>query len=296
MSKKIALLVGNGRYAVDLHRRLRKESEVAALAIALFPREYSIFSDFGIDEWIDIFKPSDLAMYLHENGVTHVVFGGDFRQDSLAELWTKYSRHSHGDADSVDPMLAEVERRITARASPSYIINLVGSAVRRCNGDGRPAIIPIAASSLLPELRPGIGILAHSGKLANWSVEDIEKYIEPIILKARRELSNQPWPNARQAFLFDDGELAHQNQGGTDLLLGEAAGKPRPNGIRTLIKVCPEDHDHDWDPPVVGCQTLDGALNAYVDLVVIESKNGILFGRDTCIKTCQEIGITLFGV
>jgi len=278
MKRKVALLLGNGLYAIDLHRRIYKAG--ADLAVALYPEGRSIFARGDMDECIDIFDRSKIKGFLEENDVTHVVFGGDFRQEVLEVIARERN-------------LGDVIVQMRA-ASPSVLVNQLGAELSTPDARGI-CIQPIAASKFLTDLKPDKGWIVRSGEFSNWRASEIERHVEKLRQRAIAEYNLQPWNHTRQAFLFDGEELSFQHQGGTDALLLAAAESPRPLAIRTLVKLCPPKCDPNWDPPVIGPRTFGLAVNAFVNLAIVDAESGILFDRDDTIRQCNGVGISMYG-
>jgi DUF1009 family protein len=277
--RKIALLLGNGRYALYLHQRLKQQAHVASLTYSLLPIGLSVFADADIDAWLDILDPGTVRAYLDRQSVTNVVFGGDFSQGHFEQTTAILSGASLSD---------EVPTPLAAH------LRLLSETVLG-TGSSKSKIEPIIASKLLPDLKPGSGIIVSAGRLSKMSEKDIVSHVRGIVRQARERLTRQPVQGARQAMLFDGEDLAQIGYSGTDVMLRSAAKAPRPHAIRTLVNLGSSGADNQWDPPVVGQQTLEAALNAYVDLAIVEADLGILFQREATIRLCREAGIMLFG-
>jgi DUF1009 family protein len=278
MNKKTALLLGNGRYALDLHRRLyRKEAQIA---VALYPEQRSVLAREDINEFIDIFERDRIAEYLKANGVTHVVFGGDFRQKVLEIIARE---HADGPLVGVDG------------SHPSALVSLLGAVVLATGADGKKALTPISPSALLTDLCPGQGWIAQNGPMLEWSDERIKAHVEALRSKVLELCSAQSLHHTRQAFLFDGEQLFLAGKAGTDALLMDAAASSRPKELRTLIKLCPTECNPNWDPPVIGPRTFELAVDAFVNLAVVDGTSGILFDRTITLPMCKEVGISLYG-
>ncbi len=278
MKKKVALLLGNGHYATDLHRKLYNNG--ADLAVSLYTEGRTIFDRADLDECFDIFDRKKIRNYLEANGVTHVVFGGDFRQEVLEVIARERN---------LDDVVIELRA-----SSPSVLVNRLGDELATPDAAGK-SIKPIAASKLLSDLSPGTGWITRNGVFLNWTDAQIKKHVAILREKAMAEYRAQPWHHTRQAFLFDGEELSFQDQRGTDALLLAAAMSPRPGAIRALVKLCPEECNPNWDPPVIGPRTFGLAINAFVHLAIVDAKSGILFERGETLRKCNDVRISMYG-
>ena len=71
MQRRVALILGNGKYAIALHQRLRG-TNVAALSVALFPHGDAAVPN--ADHCVDLLSPSQVIERLNSPGITHVVW------------------------------------------------------------------------------------------------------------------------------------------------------------------------------------------------------------------------------
>ena len=83
MQPRIALLLGNGRYALELQQRLRPS--VAVSTIALFPHGDTAVTN--ADHCVDLLSPTQVLRHLQEDKISQVIFGGNF---NLAQMWAKW--------------------------------------------------------------------------------------------------------------------------------------------------------------------------------------------------------------
>lgn len=284
MTRKIALLLGNGNYAAFLQRRLRHESDIACMTISLFPHGMATVVDDQVDMLGGLFRPTACIRQLRRAGITHVVLGGDVR---LAGLGMR-ERLEVGARAFADPILRDMVFCLL-RGSATAALNVFSKAIASRD------IEPLHAAEVLPELKVPEGLIVRHGALARWPRDKLDAHVARLTAKARSELQQQPFGNVRQALLFDKNKIRLREARGTDLLLIRAASEAKHRMPRTLVKLCPSAMDHRMDPPVVGLKTFELAAAAGVDLAILDVNHGILAERDEVLKCCETHGISLFG-
>lgn len=284
MQPRVALILGNGKYALALQRRLRCESDVAALSIALFPHGDTAVTT--ADHCVDLLSPTKVLRLLQDNQITHVIFGGNFNLAHISATWQ--TRPFHSLRSAADPRVYQL--MFSLRRGVSFALTQFCNILRE-NG-----FAPTLASDYLDDLKPGMGAVIAAGRLAAMSSDEILSLTTRPAVQAVQELGSQPWRHVRQALLFDGEGLVLREATGTDALLSKAKILPKTNAPRTMMKLCPPNFDYRMDPPVVGPRTFELAAAAGVDLVVLEGAKGILFDRERVGEICRQAGITIFGL
>jgi len=282
MQPRVALLLGNGKYALHLQTHLRPS--VAATTIALFPHGDTAVTN--ADHCVELLSPTRVLNYLQQEEIKQVIFGGNF---DLAQMWSKWQSN---------PL-----QSLRSTADPHFY-GIMFSLLRKRPGaalEGFQKVLrahgyePVAASNYLPDLKPGAGLTISAGTMATRPARDLDVLATRMVELANRELLLHPWPNARQAHLFDEDNVVLRETLGTDALLAAAQHHRKSAAPRTLVKLCPPDFDYRTDPPVVGPKTFELAAAAGVDLVVLDADKGILFDRERVSEICREHGITVCG-
>lgn len=207
MQPRTALLLGNGKYAISLHQRLRLDGQDAVLTVALFPAGEAAVAN--ADYCVDVLSPKRVIDLLKQHEITHVIFAGNFRLSQLLGASRPISMlQALGDPQMYNFMFNWLG------GGSSYLVT------RFCEFLQKNGFQPVAASERLPDLRPGLGVLVSAGVLSRQPSDYIGEIVARPALQVVQELDGQPWQHVRQAFLFE----------GNRLLLRDARGVARQSG------------------------------------------------------------------
>ena len=277
MSTRVCLMLGNGGYATELHENLVDDPRVALIAV-LHPSNYR-----GEDRHIefDLLEPTALLDRLEEEEITHIILGGDLR----LSLPLRAALQTIRDRSFRRMVFGWWQTRTLGGALDAFGQMLVERGIE-----------PVLASDYIPALRPGAGVLAEGAFAVGQEGRHLDSYVAHIARQASDELGRQPVRSVRQACLFEDHQLRHQETAGTDRLLQKWADEPKSGKVRSVVKLCPPGYDHRLDAPVVGKKTIELAASAQVDLIVVEAERGILTRKMETLELCQTLGITLYGL
>jgi|GEM_PF-6826277 len=285
MSKRIALVLGGGGYAMDLIARLHFNPVFDTRLVSVMLPGRSTVTSVPVDYLYDPYDREGFYNYLRTEQITNVVFGGNFRYledvetDDIRRLIMSFILPDFTDEDHVAPIRGE---------SLAHLLDLFKNELTR------QELRPISSSTLVPDYVPGLGdLVGKIDEISAWPTP-IEK-VEELVQRARDELKQQPTQHVRQAVVFDD-DIKHESMDSTELLLGEIAKTKKDCSIRTLVKICPPGYDKQMDPPVIGPKTLEAAAAAEVDLIVVDGESGIMFKKEAVSNLAIDAGIRIYAI
>ena len=276
MKRKLALILGNGSYARYLFKNLHETAndEYEVRIISLIPLKESIFEEREIDFVCDLLKINKTLDYLKEEGITHVVLGGDVRLPGAM----------------INPRnLPKSSKSVFYMAA--FIRGGISSAMEKLQRDLKSLEIEaVCANELLPALKLKKDILPASNSEINEA--ELIQY-RNLVERTLKELENQPRRSVRQALAFDGDEMVKVETNGTDSMLSSLSEKNKGGKRRVVLKLCPPSFNSKFDSPVIALKTIEGATNAKVDVFIFDDVNGIIYEQAEVVKKCITSGLKL---
>lgn len=101
----------------------------------------------------------------------------------------------------------------------------------------------------------------------------------------------------RSAIVFDGKNMLGVPDQSTDDLLASVETKKKPKGaLRSFVKVSTAMNATNLAAPVIGAGTIEMCQRADVDLIILDSRNGLIVDIDECLATCKSHLISVFGM
>lgn len=278
MSGKLALMVGNGAYANDVATELKARGRNLTI-VSLLPRDISSFGD--ADHFASLADLGRTLDYLSDQNVEEVIFAGDLGLIKSGEIVSQMiTTMTIAQSFNLEYIWAH-----RFNWGPVSALQFVDDKLQQ------RGIRTLLASDVLPSLKTEAGYMCRGHE----EPEDV--FFTTLLNVAIGPISDQPRSRVRQAATFDDFNLVRSERESTDDLLDETRRVFKPQGaIRSLIKVCPPKLSPTMDAPVIGPDTIKHCSDAYVDLVILDCRNGIICRRAETLALAASKGITVYGV
>jgi DUF1009 family protein len=280
-----ALLCGNGRYALALYSELVLRREWSA--VHLLPKTEKTILDDRFLGYEGIYSPRATIRLLQEHKVERVVLAGDL--GLLRFDQTLFRQALMKDLPGGVSFLARVaQRQVASLFAEGLVVSavqLIADMLRQTN------IEAVIASEVVPSLRPRLGPINDVAQQSlGWSE------VHEIVRSAVPNINDQPRRFVRQAVVLDGTEVRAREIENTSKLLQRAKLIPGLAGKRrALVKLSPSNLAATIDAPVIGEDTISQAVEAAVDVIILDNKNGILAQPDDSIRMASRRGIALFG-
>lgn len=280
-----ALLCGNGRYALALYDELVLKRNWSA--VHLLPKSEKMILSDNFLGYAGIYSPRATIRLLLKHQIERVVLAGDLGSVRFDQnLFRVALAH---DLPGGASFLAKVaKRQITSLFSEGLIVSaiqLIADMLRQAN------IEAVIASAVVPSLRPRLGPINDiAQQCLGWSE------VHDIVQNAVPNIHDQPRRFVRQAVVVDGTEVRAREIENTSKLLQLARTiEPLGGKRRALVKLSPSNVAATMDAPVVGEDTISQAVDASVNLIILDNKNGILAQPEDSIRMASRRGIALFG-
>jgi len=278
--KTIGLLIGNGKVVRRVWTSLNDKHTV--VPVGLVPGSEAVLSQYT--ETFTIGQVAEICDYLKSNGVTEIAFAGDLglvkNQDEgdLAKALIEISNVTD----------LTIQRLIRKKAPVEGIVNRIGQILNEAG------IQLKHVNEIVSDFQIGEGWITKKQERENTSYSSHIEFVRNTLLEIRNARRHAL---ERSAIVFDgDGMLRLPNQS-TDDLLASIEHLKKPSGaLRSFVKVSTAVGRTNLAAPVVGAGTMELCHRAGIDLVILDSRNGLIVDMEECIEFCDANGISVFGM
>lgn len=226
----------------------------------------------------------DICDYLVAQKVQEITFAGDlglYKGQTGAIL----IREGLGATNVAD---IDVERLLQNERPIEDYVNLIGRKLREAGLTLRHV------NEIVTEFRISEGwIFMNYGPLRL----EMERQVDLIKDKLAAFRRQQKYPLERSSIVFDGEEMLDIPNQSSDDLLARAEHKEKLQGkVRAFAKVSTSMGLSKLAAPTVGVSTFEMCKRAGVDLVVLDSRNGLIFDSAQCEVLCERYGISVLGI
>ncbi len=267
ISKSLGLIAGNGSYPETMARAAR-DAGVARLAAAAFTGETEPHLADLVDalEWMRVGQLGKMIKFFKREGITEAVMVGQIAPKNLFDL-------------RPDLRTLKMLSKVKVRNAES----LFGAIADELEKDG---ITLLPATTHLGHLLPGPGPVCGP-PLTDRQLADAD-----YGFRIAKEVSRL---DIGQTVVVKKGTvLAVEAFEGTNEAVkrGGALGK----GEAMMVKVSKPNQDFRFDVPVVGPITIETAVEAGVNAIVVEAGKTLLLGKEEVVRLCDQHQVTIFGM
>lgn len=265
--ERIGIIAGNGIYPETFARAARKAGVSRLITTAFTNETDPSFAD-QVDEigWIRVGQLSKMIRFFTKHEVTEVVMVGQIAPRNLFEF-------------RPDVRTLKMLSRLKERNAET----LFGAIAEEL---GKEGITVIPAITFLDELLPGPGLVA--GPALSGEQESDAAYG----MRIAKQVSQL---DIGQTVIVKNGTvLAVEAFEGTNQAIkrGGELGK----GKATMVKVSKPNQDFRFDVPCVGPDTIETAVDAGVNGIVIEAGSTLILGKDEVLQLCEKKKISLLAM
>lgn len=260
----VGMIAGNGIYPATFAIAARKAG-VPTLVAAAFIDETSPELQGLVDhiEWLRVGQLGKMIKYFKAHGVTQVVMVGQIAPKNLFDL-------------RPDLRTLKMLSRVKERNAESLFAAIAGEM----ESDG---IGLLPATTFLEDLLP------QEGHVCGPTLSDRQEGDAAFGFRIAKEMSRL---DIGQTVVVKKGTvLAVEAFEGTNEALkrGGALGK----GEAMMVKVSKPNQDYRFDVPVVGPGTIEAAVEAGINAIIVEAGSTLLLGIDDVFRLCREKKISL---
>jgi DUF1009 family protein len=283
LAKDCAYLCGNNNYAHETYAEL--VTRRGWHAISLLPKGTAQITRDEICLYGAIYAPALLVQKLKELDVHTVVLAGDLGaiRFTIKEVVYALTRDFIGNTTLF-------ARHIRKNSLDFRVVTILQTFADILSQSG---INPVIASQVIPELKPPVGPINSIAR----SVVNHEQ-IKSLVAQAFPDINQQPRMYVRQAVVMDGLRVIASELENTASLLNKTREIPKVPGVmRTLVKLAPSQIVATIDAPVIGADTISHAAQhgVDIDLIIVDSKSGIIAQPKRTIELADENQIALYG-
>lgn len=263
----IGIIAGNGLYPGTFARAARQAGVEAIVSIAFINETDPVLADL-VDhiEWIRVGQLTKMIKFFRDHDVTRAVMVGQIAPRNLFDL--------RPDLRTLK-MLSRVKERNAE--------TLFSAIAAEMESDG---IVLMPATTFLEDLMPG------PGPVCGPNLSERQEADAAFGFRIAKEVSRL---DIGQTVVVKKGTvLAVEAFEGTNEAIkrGGSLGK----GEAMMVKVSKPGQDLRFDVPVVGPATIEAAVEAGVNAIVIEAGATLLLGRDEVFRLCREKRVSLVAI
>ncbi len=262
----LGIIAGNGAYPFLIARAARQKG-VTSIHVAAFENETQpeLAEHADSIEWMRVGQLSRLLKYFEKAGVRQAIMAGQIAPKNLFDLRPDFR---------VLAILSTLKRR-----NAETLFGAIGNELAKFG------IQLLPATTYLEDSLAGEGLIAGP-KPKKRSVEDIAFGFE-----IAKELSKL---DIGQTVVVRNGTvLAVEAFEGTDEAIQRGARLGKAGAI--VIKVAKPNQDFRFDVPVIGCQTLEVAAAAGVQVIAVEAGRTLLLDKEAVKALAEEKQVTIYG-
>lgn len=262
----VGMIAGNGIYP-ETFAKAARAAGVGKIVAAAFKDETEehLVGLVDVIEWMRVGQLGKMIKFFRNNGVSQLVMVGQIAPKNLFDL-------------RPDLRLLKMLSTIKERNAES----LFGGIASELEKDG---ISLLPATTFLEDLLPGPGPVCGPA-LSERQLEDAAYGFRIAKETSRLDIG--------QTVVVKKGTvLAVEAFEGTNECVkrGGQLGK----GEAMMVKVSKPNQDFRFDVPVVGPSTIETALEAGVNAIVVEAGKTLLLGKDEVFAKCEAGGVSVVG-
>ncbi len=265
--QKIGMIAGNGIYPVTFARAARAAG-VSQLVVTAFKgeTEESLAQYVDVMEWMRVGQLSKMIRFFQREGVAQAVMVGQIAPKNLFDL---------------RPDLRTV--KLLARLKEKNAESIFGGIADELEQEG---IELLPATTFLDDLLPVAGQVCGPELGKNALADAVYGF------RLAKEMSRL---DVGQTVVVKNGTvLAVEAFEGTNEAIRRGGKLGR--GKATMVKVSKPKQDLRFDVPVVGEITIETAIEAGINTIVVEAGRTLLLGKEDVVALCNKKKISLMAI